>query len=334
MEVTGRPYRLDVHRHYFPGFLVDDGRSGAAIDGLRVENSTVIHRQGYHYPLDAEFHDLDAMISSLDAGEVDHAVMSVTPTLYFYNSDPRDAAEFCRHANDWIVKSSAEVDGRLSGMANLPMQDPVAATAELQRCVQELGMRSAQIGTEIEGVPLDDPRYENFFEAADELEAVLVLHPYFVGPRPGFEDFYMTNLVGLPLSTTVAAARLLFSGFFARHGVRFILVHGGGFLPYKIGRLDRGYEVREESSEMTDRRPSEWLDLLYFDTLTHNAGALSFLIDLVGADHVLFGTDLPFDMTDPGQTEVIDALPPEVAGRIWGANAMGLIGDGRTPGAG
>jgi aminocarboxymuconate-semialdehyde decarboxylase len=324
-----RPYRLDVHRHYFPPFLVAEGRNDVAIDGLRVEDGTVVHRQGYHYPLDAAFYDLGAMIESLDAGEVDHAVLSVTPTLYFYNCDPSDAADFCARTNDWIARSSVEVDGRISGMANLPMRDPEAATAELRRCVEELGMRSAQIGTEIEGVPLDDPRYENFFRAADELGAVLVLHPYFVGPRPGFEDFYLTNLVGLPLSTTVAAARLLFSGFFARHGVRFVLVHGGGFLPYKIGRLDRGYDVREESSELSERRPSEQFDLLYFDTLTHNATALGFLIDLVGADHVLFGTDLPFDMTDPGQAEVIDSLPPEVGNRIWGANAIGLIGNGR-----
>lgn len=285
-----------------------------------------MHRQGYHYPLEAEFYDLEAIAAGLDTGAVDHAVMSTTPTLYFYNSDAVDAAAFCRRTNDWIVKSGAELGGRISGMANLPMQDPDAAAAELRRCVEELGMRSAQVGTEIEGVPLDDPRFEKFFATADELGAVLLLHPYFVGPRPGFEDFYMTNLVGLPLSTTVAAARLFYSGFFDRHRVRFILVHGGGYLPYKIGRLDRGYDVRPESSAMSDRRPSAWLDHMFYDTLTHNAKALAFLIELVGAEHVLFGTDLPFDMTDPVQAEVIDALPPDIATRVWGQNAVDLLG--------
>ena len=324
------PSRIDIHRHYFPQFLVDQGRRGTAVDGLRVEDGWVKHRQGYHYPLDAEFHDLDALITSMDAGGVDHAVMSVTPTLYFYNCSAEDGAAFCSKTNDWIVKASSDVGGRISGMANLPMQDPGAATIELRRCVEELGIRSAQIGTDIEGVPLDDERFSDFFAEAERLGVVLLLHPYFVGPRPGLEDFYLTNLVGLPLSTTVAAARLMFSGFFARHQVRFILVHGGGFMPYKLGRLDRGYDVRDESSSMSERRPSEVLDLIYYDTLTHNAAALNFLIDVVGADHVLFGTDLPFDMTDPEQGRVIDQLPAEVAGRIWSGNARRLLGNGAS----
>jgi aminocarboxymuconate-semialdehyde decarboxylase len=330
LGASDRPYRLDIHRHYLPGFLIEEGRNGAAIDGLRVDDGMVIHRQGYRYPLESEFHDLEAMFASLDAGEVDHAVVSVAPTLYFYNCDVAEAARFCRRTNDWITRLAEETDGRVSGMANLPMQDPQAAANELQRCVEELGMRSAQIGTEIEGKPLDDPRYEPFFSVAEKLKAVLLLHPYFVESRSGFEDFYMTNLVGLPLSTTVAAARLFFSGFFARHRVRFVLVHGGGFMPYKLGRLDRGYEVREESSGKSERRPSDWLDLMYYDTLTHDGAALRFLIDLVGADHVLFGTDLPFDMTDPRQAEEIERLPSEIADRVWGANALELLGKDRA----
>ena len=101
-------------------------------------------------------------------------------------------------------------------------------------------------------------------------------------------------------------------------------------MPYKLGRFDRGYEVREESSAMSERRPSDWLDLLYYDTLTHDGAALRFLIDLVGAGHVLFGTDLPFDMTDPGQAEVIEKLPSEIADRVWGANALELLGKDRA----
>ena len=305
---------------------MDDARRGNAIDGLRVVDDMVTHRQGYHYVLEREFHDVNALVSSLDAGHVAHAVMSVTPTLFFYNCRSEEAADFCRRTNNWISDAAAATGDRISGMANLPMQDPEAASAELRRCAEDLGIRCAQIGTDVEGVPLDDARFERFFTTADELDAVLLLHPYFVGPRAGFEDFYMTNLVGLPLSTTTTAARLLFSGFFARHSVRFILVHGGGYLPYKIGRLDRGYTVRPESSSSSDRRPSEWLSHLYYDTLTHSPEALRFLVDFAGADHVLFGSDLPFDMTDPDQDRAIDSLPQEVSRRVWGENAVELLG--------
>jgi aminocarboxymuconate-semialdehyde decarboxylase len=102
-------------------------------------------------------------------------------------------------------------------------------------------------------------------------------------------------------------------------------------MPYKLGRLDRGYDVRDESSGMSDRKQGESLDLVYYDTLTHDATALQFLIDRVGADHVLFGTDLPFDMTDPDQMDVIEALPAEIADRVWGVNALELLGNGRAP---
>jgi aminocarboxymuconate-semialdehyde decarboxylase len=176
-------------------------------------------------------------------------------------------------------------------------------------------------------VPLDDPRYRSFFEVADELDVLVLLHPYFVGPRPGLEDFYMTNLVGLPFLTALAATRLLFSGFFSRHDVRFLLVHGGGFMPYQLGRLDRGYLVREESSAFAEQKPSESIGNLFYDTLTHSPAALEFLVDLVGADHVLFGTDLPFDMTDPTQASAIDSLGEGQAQQIWGGNAMRLLGD-------
>ena len=289
----------------------------------------VMHHQGYHYPLDPDFHLLDRIVANLDETNVDHAVLGPTPTLFFYDVDAAAGAEFCARSNDWISKQSVESGSRISGMATVPMQDPGAAAGELRRCVEDLGMRSVELGTDIEGVPLDDPRYRNFFEVADELDVLVLLHPYFVGPRPGLEDFYMTNLVGLPFLTALAATRLLFSGFFSRHDVRFLLVHGGGFMPYQLGRLDRGYLVREESSAFADRKPSESIGKLYYDTLTHSPAALEFLVDLVGADHVLFGTDLPFDMTDPTQASAIDSLGEAQAQQVWGGNAIRLLRDGR-----
>jgi len=288
-----------------------------------------MHQQGYHYPLHPDFHLLDRIVANLDETNVDHAVLGPTPTLFFYDVDSESGAEFCARSNDWITKQSAESGGRMSGMATVPMQDPQAAARELRRCVEDLGMRSVELGTDIEGVPLDDARYRSFFEAADELDVLVLLHPYFVGPRPGLEDFYMTNLVGLPFLTALAATRLLFSGFFSRHDVRFLLVHGGGFMPYQLGRLDRGYEVREESSAFADHKPSASIGNLYYDTLTHSPAALEFLVDLVGADHVLFGTDLPFDMTDPAQASAIDALEGKRARQVWGENAIRLLDDGR-----
>ena len=188
---------------------------------------------------------------------------------------------------------------RLSGMATVPFKTPEAAAAELRRAVTELGLKGVQIGTTMEDVPLDDERFDPFFAAAAELDVPVVLHPYYVGTKPEFADFYFTNLIGNPLETGVAASRLILSGGLDRHpNLTVVLVHAGGFMPYQIGRLDHGYKVRPETNAKISAPPSSYLRRFYFDTITHAGTPLKFLVKLVGADRVVLGTDIPFDMAD------------------------------------
>ena len=150
-----------------------------------------------------------------------------------------------------------------------------------------------EIGTTMEGVPLDDPRFDPFFAAAAELDVPVILHPYYVGTRPQLADFYMTNLTGNPLETCIAASRLILSGFLDRHpALKVVLVHAGGFMPYQIGRLDHGFRVRAETSASITSPPSSYLRRFWYDTITHASMPLKFLIELVGADRVVLGTDL------------------------------------------
>jgi aminocarboxymuconate-semialdehyde decarboxylase len=202
-------------------------------------------------------------------------------------------------ANDSLAKAVAESGGKLEGIASLPMQDADASATELRRAVEELGLKGAQIGTSIEGESLDHGRYEPIWQAADELRVPIVLHPYYVGTRTGFEDYYLTNIFVNPMDTALAASRLIFSGILDRYpALTFLLVHGGGFLPYQLGRLDHGWSVRPEPKKHIDRRPSEYIDRFFFDTITHGDSALRWLIDFIGAERVVLGTDLPFDMAD------------------------------------
>jgi aminocarboxymuconate-semialdehyde decarboxylase len=151
----------------------------------------------------------------------------------------------------------------------------------------------------MEYIPLDDERFEPFFAAAAELDVPVMLHPYHTGAPPELADFYMRNLVGNPLETGVAASRLILSGCLDRHPqLTIILVHGGGFMPYQVGRLDHGFRVRRETSARINAPPSSYLRRFYFDTVTHASLPLKFLVELVGADRVVFGTDIPFDMAD------------------------------------
>jgi aminocarboxymuconate-semialdehyde decarboxylase len=227
-----------------------------------------------------------------------------------------------------MVGPAAEAGGRLFGMAVVPLQEPEAAARELRRAVLDLGLRGVQVGTTMENVPLDDPRFEPFFAVA-ELNAPVMLHPYYVGTRAEFADFYLTNLTRNPLETCLAASRLILSGCLDRHpNLTVILVHAGGFIPYQVGRLDHGFRVRTETRAKIASPPSSYLRRFYFDTITHAAVPLKFLIGLVGPDRVLLGTDIPFDMADLRfqEYQATAELDEGITQAINGSNANRLFG--------
>lgn len=323
---------VDIHTHYVPEQLVAEARRGDALDGLRVERvdgqEWLIHRQGYRYPLVPAFYDLESRLASMDRLAVDVSVVSIAPTLFCYWLDAAAAVDFARRTNESLAEFVRGSGGRIRGVATLPMQDPAAAAAELRRAVGALALRGAEIGPAVEGLPLSDPRNRPVLEAAAELDVPLILHPYYVGSRPGLEDFYLTNLVGNPLETTVCAARLILGGILDDlPGLRVVLMHGGGFLPYQIGRLDHGHRVRPEARGCR-QPPSAYLHRFWFDTVTHAAQPLRFLVDLVGADQVVFGTDFPFDMAAGPLAEQLRGVGLSPAGtvRIAGGNASQLFG--------
>ncbi len=304
---------VDVHAHFIPVDFIDAARRGRALDGVEIRRVNgeehVCHPQGYAYPLAPEFWDLEAKLRQMDRLGIDITVLSIAPPLFFYWVDPKAAVEFCRAANEAMARLVAGSGGRLYGLATVPMQDPESAATELRHAITELGLKGVILGTSVEGVPLEDARFEPFWAAAETLEAPVLLHPYYVGPRPGLSDFYLINLIGNPFDTSVAAARLILSGFLDRHPhLRFLLVHGGGFLPYQIGRLDHGFHVRAEARRYIKRPPSAYLDRFYFDTVVHADLPLRFLVDLVGCSRVMVGTDLPFDMADVRFPEHLNAL--------------------------
>jgi aminocarboxymuconate-semialdehyde decarboxylase len=274
------------------------------------------------------FYDLEARLEAMDGRGIGHAVLSVAPQLFMYWADAGETAGFCRAVNDALAAFAAGSGGRITAVATLPMQDPAAAVAELRRAVTGLGMRGAEIGPDAGGAPLDAPAPRLVLAAAAELGVPLIVHPYYVAARPGLEDFYLTNLIGNPLATTVCAARLILDGTLDELGaLRIVLAHGGGYLPYQIGRLDHGHRVRPEARGSA-RPPSEYLSRFWFDTVLHASGPLRFLAGRAGADLVVYGTDFPFDMAAGPVAEQLDGtgLSPADAELIAGANAAALFG--------
>lgn len=321
---------MDIHTHFVPRWFAEDAESTKLWE-VTVEDrdgeSWFVHDQGYGYPVPPEFFCGPEKLDDMTRRSIDASVLSVTPTLFNYWIKDADAARFCRMANDDLAEIVSTQPSTYSGLATLPMQSPEAAAGELYRSVKELGLVGAEIGTSIEEHQLDDLRFEPFWEAANELGVPIMLHPYYVGPKAGFEPYYLTNSFGNPLDTAIAAARLMMSGTLDRYpNVRLVLVHGGGFMPYQLGRLDHAWGVRPEPKVATARPPSAYLEQFYFDTITHNDHALKWLVEFAGADHVALGSDLPFDMADEAPADRVNrAVPDEARHHVLGGTARSLF---------
>jgi aminocarboxymuconate-semialdehyde decarboxylase len=315
--LAGRRARVkivDLHSHVIPRTIVDAIATRPAEFAARIDRSgpvaRVVHEQGFAYPLFPEFVETDAKLESMDRRGVDIAAISAAPTMYYYWADAKTAAAAARLINDGIADMVAARPARLRGMATLPLQDPEASIAELERVVKHHGFRAVEIGTSVEGAQIADPRYRTLLRRSEELGVFLFAHPYYLGDKCGLEPYYLTNLVGNPLDTVMMAAHLMFSGALDElKELRILLAHGGGFMPYQAGRLARGHAVRPECKVHTRTSPLELVRRFHYDTITHHPQALRFLIDLAGADRIAIGTDAPFDMGLDHPLDLLDSVP-------------------------
>jgi aminocarboxymuconate-semialdehyde decarboxylase len=192
-----------------------------------------------------------------------------------------------------------------------------------------LGLRGAQIGSNVAGKNLDDPELEPVWATAAELDAFILLHPINVAGADRLSSYYLGNLIGNPLDTTIAAACLVFSGVLERHpSLKICLAHGGGFVPYQAGRFVHGWHVRAEPKSKLGKPPTDSLKRFYFDTIVHSKEVLEFLVGNAGADRVLLGSDYPFDMGMPEGVAQVRGLPISAAEQsaILGGRARALLG--------
>jgi aminocarboxymuconate-semialdehyde decarboxylase len=330
---------VDVHTHFLPEEFVDLVRSGDGPPGIKTvdrvgQDALIVHDNGLRYPVLPIFNDARAKLEQMDRDGIDVSVVSVSPTLFLYWASPEHALQVARLVNDAGAAFCRDGGGRLVAMATVPLNDPAAAALELRRAHANLGTVGVEVGTCVEDVQLDNPSLDTFYATAAELNVPVLLHPYrsmISAPVPALDGYHLSNVVGNPFDTFVAAARLIVGGVFDRHPeLRVQLVHGGGSLPYQIGRLQHAFEVRAETSEVARRSPMDCLENLLFDTVLFDPRALDFLLALAGAERVLLGTDVPFDMADLSALRVRERLSAEVADSVLGANALRAYNIGGT----
>jgi aminocarboxymuconate-semialdehyde decarboxylase len=217
------------------------------------------------------------------------------------------------------------------GLATVPLQDVDAAVAELDRAVGQLGLRGVEICTNVNGLDLDDRRFRPFFARVAELGVVVLLHPHGFTDGRRLMDYYLTNVIGNPLESTIALARLIHGGVLEElPSLRMCVVHGGGFLPFYASRMDHAWRVRPEGRHhIPHRPPSSYLRRVFVDCLVYDPAHLAFLVAQMGAERVVVGTDYPFDMGDDDPVGLVEATPglsDDERARILGVNAAGLLG--------
>ena len=177
------------------------------------------------------------------------------------------------------------------------MQAPKAAADELERAISKLGLKGMQIASNIMGKNLDEPEFEPVWQVANQHHAFFMIHPNNVAGVDRLKNYYLNNLIGNPLDTTIAAACLVFGGVIERFpNIRFFMVHGGGFTPYQAGRWQHGWHVRPEPKKHLKKPPAETIRTFYWDTILHSKPQLEFLVSEFGAAHVMLGSDYPYDM--------------------------------------
>jgi aminocarboxymuconate-semialdehyde decarboxylase len=300
--------KIDVHAHCIPEKFYVGGND---VHITREGSDEVLHRadRGPAYIGDT-ITSLDKRLAEMDREGVDMQVLSVAPGLFLYRLPPATALAACQSLNNALAEIAHANPHRFVAIANLPLQDPELAANELERAVKERGMRGLEMSTNIEGLNLDSPTLTPFWRKMVELDVPAFLHPTNVLGQDRLDRYHLANLIGNPTDTAVAAASLIFGGVLKElPRLKFYLAHGGGTCPYLRGRWEHGWHVRPEGKVNIQKPPSEYMGLLYFDSLTHSVPALNYLVETMGPERVMLGTDYPYDMHDIEPVKTIASLP-------------------------
>jgi aminocarboxymuconate-semialdehyde decarboxylase len=328
---------IDIHAHLVPQCLWKAVDAGQAWHGLRHEAGQGLEslvRPGKRITIQTPKLRFtpEERLKDMDEQGVDVQVVSVHTPLFGYDLDSAQGRQVAREVNDEIAAMTRQWPQRFAGLATLPVQDVSAAVEELDRAVHVLGLKGAELDTVVNGQTWDEPAFLPLFKAAEAMGAVLFFHPQ---PQDNLvlsftDKFGLANSLGVPVEDALVVASLIFGGIFdACPGLKVCIAHGGGPACFGMGRLDHGWQVRSEARVHIQQPPSRYLRHLHYDCITNSEPALRFLIDQVGADRVVLGSDWPFvgwEPSPPGWIQGLGSLTAAEKEMILWKNVEQLLG--------
>jgi len=324
---------VDFHNHFYPPPYVDALQSPSTPSRVKVtydgEGNPCVHYPGDYNILVPGHRDIDYRQQVLDEHGVQTQLLTFT-TPGVHVEAPQVAVDLARKVNDAFAAIVRERRGRFAALATLPLNDPAEAPRELERAMKQLGLPGAMVFSNVNHVALADAIFEPLWQKADDLRAVIYIHPTDPAGVEAMLDYWLMPLVGFLFDTTLAASRLVFSGVVERYPrIRWVLTHMGGAIPYLAERLDRGWRAFADCRTHIGRPPSEYLKTFYYDTVNFNPGALRLALDFAGPDRLLAGSDYPHQIGSIAlMLDTIERLDVSsgVKERIYGGNAAALLG--------
>lgn len=327
---------IDVHAHLVPQCLLKTVDAGGDWHGLRLTTGDgPKHLQGHGrtIPLPPPLRFTpEQRIGDMDEQGTDVQVVSIHMPIAGYRLDADEGLKLAQEFNDEVSSMAMQWPQRFAGLATLPAQDVGASIAELERAVTQLGLKGAELDTVVNQSNWDEEQFLPLFKAAEELGALLFYHPQ---PADNLlaqqinDRYSLGNSIGVPLEDTLVVAALIFGGVLDKcPDLKVCIAHGGGPACFGLGRLDHGWKVRSEARINIQYPPSHYLGRMYYDTVTNSEPALRFLIDTVGVDHVVLGSDWPFVGWDPspaGWVQALQSLTQDEKDKILGGNLEALL---------
>lgn len=328
--------RIDIHTHILPKEWPDlkkkYGYGGwIHLDHHKTGCARMMKDSQFFREVGSNLWDPEIRCNEYDTFGIDVQVLSTVPVMFSYWAKPEHALDLSKLLNDHIASIIDDQPGRFIGLGTLPMQDPSLAVSELERCVKELGLSGVQIGTNINGLNLNDDSLFEVFESAESLNTAIFIHPWYMMGEKEMNQYWLPWLVGMPAETSRAICSMIFGGVFERlPNLRVAFAHGGGAFPATIGRIDHGFNVRPDLCAINnDKLPSTYLGKFWVDSLVHDRTALSYLISKIGMEKIALGTDYPFPLgeLEPGSLiNKMNDLSADNRDMLFSRNALNWLG--------